>query len=58
MDRKIKHYDKPGHQRWLYRLSDLGLIKAITIIWGICIVTIIVTLLLVKLVLTFAFKPL
>ena len=35
MDRKIKraHNDKPKHQRWLYHLSDMGLFKAILIIW-------------------------
>ena len=56
MDRKVTHYDKPGHQRWLYQLSDLGLVKAITIVWGICIVTIIIALILVKIVLTFTSK--
>jgi hypothetical protein len=56
MDRKVKHYDKPGHQRWLYRLSDFGLVKAILIIWGICFVIIVVTLILVKFILTFTNK--
>ena len=44
----MKHLDKPKHQRWLYRLSDLGLVKAIMIIWGICCIVIIVTLVLIK----------
>ncbi len=53
MDRKVKHYDKPGYQRWLYQLSDLGLVKALTIIWGVCIVTVIIAVLLVKFILTY-----
>jgi hypothetical protein len=39
----MKHYDKPGHQRWLYQLSDMSWVKALTVIWGICWVTIIIT---------------
>lgn len=50
MDRKIKrtHYDKPKHQRWLYQLADIGLVKAILLIWGVCVLAIIVALFLVK----------
>ena len=50
MDRKIKnkHLDKPTHQRWLYQLSDIGLVKAIMLIWGVCILIIVITLVLVK----------
>lgn len=56
MDRKIKHHlDKPPRQRWLYKLSDMGLFKAIAIIWGICLLAIAVALSLVKAVLS-AFK--
>ena len=53
MDRKVKdkHYDKPSHQRWLYQLADIGLVKAVMIIWGICVLAIVATLLLVKAVL-------
>jgi hypothetical protein len=50
MDRKIKnnHSDKPSHQRWLYQLADMGLFKALFIIWGVCILAVVVALLLVK----------
>jgi signal recognition particle receptor subunit beta len=55
MDRKvkIKYYDIPGHQRWLYKLSDYGLVKAIMLIWGICLLLLVASFLLVKLVLAF-----
>ena len=54
MDRKIKnkHYDKPPHQRWLYQLSDHGLGKALLIIWGICVLIMVGTLLLIKAILS------
>lgn len=53
MDRKVikkksLHTDKPPHQRWLYQLSDLGLIKATLIIWGACWAIIGITMLLIK----------
>ncbi len=53
MDGKIKytHYDKPAHQRWLYRLADLGIVRAIMFIWALCIILIVVSLLAVKAVL-------
>ena len=59
MDRKVikkrlkhHHLDKPTHQRWLYKLSDVGLFKAMLIIWGVCLVAIAGALLLVKAVLS------
>ena len=52
MDRKVKHHDKPGHQRWLYHLSDMGLFKALMIIWGVCLLAVLGALLLVKAVIT------
>ena len=54
MDRKVKdnHLDKPSHQRWLYKLADIGLVKAILIIWGLCILIILATLGIVKAVLS------
>lgn len=53
MDRKMRHYDKPGHQRWLYRLADLGLVKAIILIWAICWAIIVMSLLLAKAVISY-----
>ena len=53
MDRKVKHYDKPLRQRWLYQLAEKGLFKAIAIIWGVCILAIVGALLLVKAVVSF-----
>jgi len=44
----MKHYDKPAHQRWLYILSDLGLFKAILVIWLVCWLTIGASLAMVK----------
>jgi len=50
MDRKVKnkHYDKPLHQRWLYQLADIGLVKAIMIVWGILALVLIATLFVAK----------
>ena len=48
MKKKNLHYDKPPHQRWLYQLSDLGLVRAMLIIWGACWAVIVITLLLIK----------
>lgn len=50
MDRKVKnkHYDKPSHQRWLYQLADIGLVKAIMIVWGILALVLIATLFVAK----------
>jgi hypothetical protein len=55
MDRKVKqsHLDKPGHQRWLYKLSDMHLFKAIALIWLICLLAIAFSLLLAKAVISF-----
>jgi len=44
----MSHFDKPTHQRWLYRLADNGLVKAIMIIWGICLVAFLGAILLAK----------
>ncbi len=44
----MRHNDKPKHQRWLYHLADMGLGKAILIIWAICLLTIAGALLLAK----------
>ena len=44
----MKHNDKPSHQRWLYQLAEKGLGKAILIICTICLVTVMLSLLLVK----------
>jgi len=54
MDRKVKnhHLDKPSHQRWLYKLADIGMFKAILIIWGICLLIIIATIFTIKAVLS------
>ena len=52
MVRKITHYDKPGHQRWLYRLADMGIVKAILVIWLICLLAIGLSLLMVKFVIS------
>lgn len=49
---KHKHHDKPSHQRWLYQLSDYGIVKALLIIWGIFILILIGTILLIKAVVT------
>jgi len=49
----MSHHDKPTHQRWLYRLADNGIIKAIMIIWGICLMAIFGALLLIKAVLAY-----
>jgi uncharacterized membrane protein len=50
MDRKVtgKHSDKPAHQRWLYQLADIGLFKAILIIWGVCVLALVLALFLIK----------
>lgn len=53
MDRKVKHYDKPAHQRWLYRLSDMGIVKAIMVIWAICWILIGLSIILVKVVISY-----
>jgi len=55
MDRKIKkkvqtHYDKPGHQRWLYQMLEWGFAKAMLVIWLIVIGVITVTLISLKLI--------
>lgn len=54
MDRKVKnhHLDKPTHQRWLYKLADIGLVKAIMIIWGVCILAVVASLFVLKAVLS------
>jgi hypothetical protein len=53
MDRKIKtqyndHMDKPARQRWLYQLMDWGTGKAAMLIAGVCIVTLVVSLLIIR----------
>ena len=57
MDRKVKpknyHHDKPTHQRWLYQLSDMGLFKAILIIWLITWIAIAFALGLAKSIISF-----
>jgi uncharacterized membrane protein len=49
----MKHLDKPKHQRWLYILSDMGLFKAILIIWMICFLAIGVAMGLAKAIISF-----
>jgi hypothetical protein len=49
----MKHLDKPKHQRWLYHLSDLGLFKAILIIWLVCWLAIGAALVMTKAVIAF-----
>ena len=44
----MKHQDKPWHQRWLYELADMGIVKAIMLIWAICWIIVGISVLAIK----------